>query len=49
MLIDFLADAEGMEIALIIAFLLLVGPLALILGADSRIDERKHGPEWRRS
>jgi len=38
-----------MEIALIIAFLPLVGPHAVVLGADSRIDERKHGPEWRRS
>jgi hypothetical protein len=42
-------DAEGMEIALIILFLLLVGPLALAFGADSRLDERKRLPEWRRS
>jgi hypothetical protein len=33
-----------MAIALILLFLLVVGPLALLLGADSRID---HG-EWRR-
>jgi hypothetical protein len=37
-----------MEIALIALFLLLVGPLALRYGADSRIDERKR-LEWRRS
>ena len=37
-----------MEIALILLFLLLVGPLALLYGADSRIDERKR-LEWRRS
>jgi hypothetical protein len=42
------ADAEGMEIAFVI-FLLLVGPLALLLGADSRMDERKHPSDWRRS
>jgi hypothetical protein len=48
-LIDVGADAEGMEIALIIAFLLLIGPLALAFGADSRVDERTRLPEWRRS
>jgi hypothetical protein len=48
-LIEKYADAEGMEIALIILFLLLVGPLALAFGADSRLDERKRLPEWRRS
>jgi len=37
-----------MEIVLILLFLLLVGPLALAYGADSRIDERKR-LEWRRS
>lgn len=42
------ADAEGMEIAFII-LLVLVGPLALLFGADSRVDERKRLPEWRRS
>jgi hypothetical protein len=47
-LIDQWADAEGMEIALILLFLLLVGPLAVLYGADSRIDERKR-LEWRRS
>jgi hypothetical protein len=47
-LIDEPVDAEGMEIALIALFLLLVGPLALLYGADSRIDERKR-LEWRRS
>jgi hypothetical protein len=47
-LIDQSVDAEGMEIALIALFLLLVGPLAVFYGADSRIDERKR-LEWRRS
>jgi hypothetical protein len=37
-----------MAIALISLFLLLVGPLAVFFGADSRIDERKR-LEWRRS
>ena len=36
-----------MEIV-VIAFLLLIGPLAVLLGADSRLDERKRLPEWRR-
>jgi hypothetical protein len=36
-----------MEIALVI-FFVLVGPLALVLGADSRVDERRRLPEWRR-
>jgi hypothetical protein len=40
-LIDQSADAEGMEIALIALFLLLIGPLALFFGADSSIDERR--------
>jgi hypothetical protein len=40
-------DAEGMAIALII-FFVLVGPLALLLGVDSRLDERMRLPEWRR-
>jgi hypothetical protein len=48
-LIDRGADAETMEIALIIAFLVLIGPLAVAFGADSRIDERTRLPEWRRS
>ena len=47
MLIDKRVDAEGMEIAFLL-FLLLVGPLAVIFGADSRVDERKR-LEWRRS
>jgi hypothetical protein len=37
-----------MEIALIALFLLLVGPLAVLFGADSRIDERTR-LGWRRS
>jgi hypothetical protein len=36
-----------MELALLI-FFVLVGPLALAFGADSRLDERLRGPEWRR-
>jgi hypothetical protein len=36
-----------MEIVLL-AFILLVGPLALLAGVDSRLDERMRGPEWRR-
>jgi hypothetical protein len=46
-LIDKGADAEGMAIALII-FFVLVGPLALLYGADSRLDEHRRLPEWRR-
>ena len=46
-LIDQGADAESMEIALLLIFLL-IGPLALLVGADSRLDERKRLPEWRR-
>lgn len=41
------ADTEGMEIALL-AFLLLIGPLSLVAGVDSRLDERMRGSEWRR-
>ena len=33
----------------IVTFFLLVGPLALLLGADSRLDERMRLPEWRRN
>jgi hypothetical protein len=36
-----------MEIALL-TFILLIGPLALLAGVDSRLDERMRGPEWRR-
>jgi hypothetical protein len=36
-----------MEIALL-TFVLLIGPLALFAGVDSRLDERMRGPEWRR-
>jgi hypothetical protein len=36
-----------MEIVLL-AFILLIGPLALLTGVDSRLDERMRGPEWRR-
>ena len=48
MLIDKQADAACMAI-LIITFIVLVGPLALLLGADSRFDERLRLPEWRRN
>jgi hypothetical protein len=37
-----------MAIALLTLFLL-VGPLAVLLGTDSRLDERTRLPEWRRS
>jgi hypothetical protein len=46
-LIDSRIDAEGMAIALLV-FILLIGPLALLFGPDSRLDERAHGAEWRR-
>jgi hypothetical protein len=46
-LIEPRADAEGMELVFI-TLLVLVGPLALLLGADSRVDERMRLPEWRR-
>ena len=46
-LIEQRADAESMAIAFL-TLLLLVGPLALLLGADSRLDERMRLPEWRR-
>ena len=36
MLIDNDADAWGMGFILVLAFLLLVGPLAVFFGADSR-------------
>jgi hypothetical protein len=40
------ADAEVMELVLL-AFLVLAGPLALLLGADSRLDEKRRA-DWRR-
>jgi hypothetical protein len=46
-LIEHWADAERMAIAFL-TLLLLVGPLALLFGADSRLDERMRLPEWRR-
>lgn len=48
MLIDGRVDAEGMAIALLV-FIVLIGPLALLFGPDSRLDERAYGAEWRRS
>jgi hypothetical protein len=47
-LIEQPADAVSMAIALL-TLLLLVGPLAVLLGTDSRLDERTRLPEWRRS
>jgi hypothetical protein len=38
--------SEVMELAILI-FILLIGPLALLYGVDSRLDERRHG-DWRR-
>jgi len=33
---------------LVIAFIVLIGPLALLLGVDSRVDDRRNGwPETR--
>jgi hypothetical protein len=40
--------AGGMELVVLIAFLLLIGPLAVLFGVDSRLDERGRWPEWRR-
>ena len=40
------ADTSGMEIALII-FLVLIGPLALAFGADSRLDENAYRRRYR--
>lgn len=33
--------AEGMELLLVLIFLVVVGPLAVLYGADSRIDEHR--------
>ena len=41
-------DDGGMAIA-VVTFFLLVGPLALLVGTDSRLDERMRLPEWRRN
>jgi hypothetical protein len=32
---------------IVVAFLLVVGPLALLFGADSRLDEAAHRRRWR--
>ena len=32
---------------IVVAFLLVVGPLALLLGADSRLDEAARRRRWR--
>lgn len=34
--------AEGMEVV-VLAFILLIGPLALLFGRDSRLDEKRWG------
>lgn len=39
--------ADLMELLLLL-LIFLIGPLALFLGADSRLDERSRWPEWRR-
>jgi hypothetical protein len=39
-LIELAADDEGMFWYVVLAFIVLVGPLAYLYGADSRIDER---------
>ena len=41
MLIDVSADNEDMGALLIIAFLVLIGPLSLLLGVDSRPYDRR--------
>ena len=46
MLIAQVADTLAMEIALII-FLVLIGPLALAFGADSRLDENAYRRRYR--
>ena len=38
-------QAFGMEFV-IVAFMLLVGPLALLFGADSRVDEDSRRRRW---
>ena len=40
------ADTSTMEVALIL-FLLLIGPLALAFGADSRLDENAYRRRYR--
>jgi hypothetical protein len=41
------ADTEDMEL-LIVIFVFLLAPLALLFGVDSRLDEKRWG-DWRRS
>jgi hypothetical protein len=40
------ADTSGMEIALIL-FIVVIGPLALAFGADSRLDENAYRRRYR--
>ena len=42
MLIDVRADNGGMGAFLILAFLVLIGPLSLLLGVDSRPYDKRH-------
>jgi len=35
------ADGKGMAQIVLLAFFLLVGPLAVLFGADSRLDDRR--------
>jgi hypothetical protein len=32
-----------MMVAVVVAFIVLIGPLALLYGADSRVDDRRRG------
>ena len=41
------ADTEGMEAAVILLFILLIGPLAALFGADSRLDENGYRRRYR--
>jgi hypothetical protein len=45
-LIDADADNRGMGAFLIIAFLVLIGPLSLLLGVDSRAYDRRGHRRW---
>jgi hypothetical protein len=42
---EMMADNVGMELAMII-FLLVVGPLAVLFGADSRISDTRDKRRW---
>jgi hypothetical protein len=42
---DIAADTTSMELAMII-FMLVVGPLALLFGADSRVSDTRDKRRW---